>query len=161
MSEIAYWVDGDFAFSIHQADEMGHLCGYLGLPPCHPWSGLDYDDIDASVHGGLTWAGYETIFRRTNPARLKHLMERFKGDHSHDTEYESLPRFIEEPTGPYPHDTGLNLFWIGFDCAHLGDAVPGLGHLSSGDVYRDEGFVRDELRHLATQAAAAAQMVPA
>lgn len=31
-------------------------CGYVDLPPKHPWHGKEYDDIDAEVHGGLTYA---------------------------------------------------------------------------------------------------------
>jgi hypothetical protein len=34
----------------------GALCGYAGVPPRHPWHGLEYDGIDADVHGGLTYA---------------------------------------------------------------------------------------------------------
>lgn len=35
---------------------MGQLCGYVGLPPGHPWHGKDYMQPDVSVHGGLTYA---------------------------------------------------------------------------------------------------------
>ena len=35
---------------------MGNLCGYVAMPPGHPWHGKHYNDIDASVHGGLTYA---------------------------------------------------------------------------------------------------------
>jgi hypothetical protein len=34
----------------------GAWCGYVAVPPGHPWHGKDYNDIDASVHGGLTYA---------------------------------------------------------------------------------------------------------
>jgi hypothetical protein len=34
----------------------GHLCGYVAIPPGHPWHGKAYDEIDADVHGGLTYA---------------------------------------------------------------------------------------------------------
>lgn len=34
----------------------GALCGYVGVPPGHPWHGMDYDRIDVDVHGGLTYA---------------------------------------------------------------------------------------------------------
>lgn len=37
---------------------LGHLCGYLVIPPRHPWNGKDYDDLDCSVHGGITCSGY-------------------------------------------------------------------------------------------------------
>lgn len=30
--------------------------GYVAVPQGHPWFGLDYDDIEADVHGGLTYA---------------------------------------------------------------------------------------------------------
>jgi len=35
---------------------MGHWCGYVGVPPGHPWHGTDYRHIEASVHGGITYA---------------------------------------------------------------------------------------------------------
>ena len=34
----------------------GAWCGYVGVPPAHPWFGKDYDEIGADVHGGLTYA---------------------------------------------------------------------------------------------------------
>lgn len=33
----------------------GAWCGYVGLPPGHPWRELHYDDIPADIHGGLTY----------------------------------------------------------------------------------------------------------
>ncbi len=35
---------------------MGHRCGYVKVPPGHPWHGGNYNDIGADVHGGLTFA---------------------------------------------------------------------------------------------------------
>lgn len=54
----------DFALFTHRAitcaiirvPHSGHLCGYIGVPEWHPWHGQDYDSIEASVHGGLTYA---------------------------------------------------------------------------------------------------------
>jgi hypothetical protein len=37
-------------------NSSGALCGYVGVPPGSPYHGLDYDDVDISVHGGLTYA---------------------------------------------------------------------------------------------------------
>jgi hypothetical protein len=35
----------------------GNLCGYVGVPPGHPWHGKDYSDLDnVDVHGGLTYS---------------------------------------------------------------------------------------------------------
>lgn len=47
---------GEFPYAILEHDVMGHLCGYLGVPRNHPWYGLDYDDIYADVHGGITFS---------------------------------------------------------------------------------------------------------
>ena len=57
------------------ATDMGHRCGYVGVPAEHPWFGKD--DVDLDVHGGVTYAGM-----------------RMEDD----------------------------LWWFGYDCAHLGDA---------------------------------------
>lgn len=34
---------------------MGGLCGYVGVPPEHPFHGLDYQEVPVDVHGGLTY----------------------------------------------------------------------------------------------------------
>src|SRR4051812_33030319 len=34
----------------------GAWCGYVGVDPTHPYHGRDYDSLDVSVHGGLTYA---------------------------------------------------------------------------------------------------------
>jgi hypothetical protein len=34
----------------------GFRCGYVRLPPGHPWHGLEPCDIDARVHGSVNWA---------------------------------------------------------------------------------------------------------
>ena len=36
---------------------MGNLCGYVGVPPEHPWHGKSFEDIEAFAHGSLTYAG--------------------------------------------------------------------------------------------------------
>jgi hypothetical protein len=100
-----------------QVPSLGLLCGYVGVPPGHPWHGKGYDDIGADVHGGLTYA---------QPHR---------------------PREDADPGGRW---------WVGFDCAHVGDYVPGLGRLSPGDVEWDEPAVRAEVERLAKQAREAA-----
>lgn len=37
-------------------NQMLAWCGYVGVPAGHPAYGMDYDDVDVSVHGGLTYA---------------------------------------------------------------------------------------------------------
>lgn len=35
---------------------IGALCGYVAVEPGHPWHGKGYRDVDAEVHGSLTYA---------------------------------------------------------------------------------------------------------
>src|SRR5260221_8568664 len=44
-----------FPCLIVRVDHSGHLCGYVAVPPGHPWHGADYNDVSADVHGGLTY----------------------------------------------------------------------------------------------------------
>lgn len=46
-------------------NDMGSWCGYVGMPPEHPWSGYDRNTIhglseDLHAHGGLTFSGWST-----------------------------------------------------------------------------------------------------
>lgn len=41
---------------LHRVAGHGAWCGYVGVPPTHPWHGRGYDDVDVDVHGGLTYA---------------------------------------------------------------------------------------------------------
>jgi len=158
MSELEFLVLGDFPASIHRQDGLGHLCGYLGVPKPHPWYGLDYDQIDADVHGGLTYFGHETVSYRSSESRREFLYSRSLNGWSEEDykAYAALPRWDSQGTEPFPHDTGLDIWWVGFDCAHSSDLVPGLWlHIGTGGVYRDLDYVRAELEKLASQAAAA------
>jgi hypothetical protein len=38
------------------AHPAGHRCGYVTVPAGHRCEGMDYNDIDVSVHGGLTYS---------------------------------------------------------------------------------------------------------
>lgn len=44
-----------------------------------------------------------------------------------------------------------NVWWLGFDCAHLGDAYPAEDGMMSGETYKDIGYVRAEVERLAVQ----------
>jgi hypothetical protein len=36
-------------------NSLGALCGYVALPPGHPYYGKDYKGMNVDVHGELTW----------------------------------------------------------------------------------------------------------
>lgn len=111
----------------------GHLCGYVGVQPGHPWHGEDFSagSIDGEwpdVHGGITYS------------------EECAGNICHT---------------PKPGEPE-HLFWQGFDCAHLGDLSPGhmrnaaeLAKWLQWETYKGVAFVRSELESLAEQAARA------
>lgn len=40
-------------------NDMGYRCGYVKVTRGHPWYGKAYDDVDAEVHGGLTFAEHD------------------------------------------------------------------------------------------------------
>jgi hypothetical protein len=50
------WRDGGFPCLMSRHPTAGHWCGYIGVTKDHPWFNKSYDDVDASVHGGLTYA---------------------------------------------------------------------------------------------------------
>lgn len=120
---------------------MGALCGYVGVSEGHPWFAKDYDDMEADVHGGLTYADF--------------CQEDMDEGHS-----------ICHVVDPGEPD---RVWWLGFDCAHCGDLIPGcirdtdlnparafLEGYSAGEVYRDRAYVKQQCAQLAAQAAKAA-----
>jgi hypothetical protein len=135
----AVWVDEDTGLDclVCRSNGLGSWCGYVGLPPGHPWYGLGYDDIPAQAHGGLTYSA---------PC---------------DGDPESGICHVPAPGAPE------HLYWIGFDCAHTGDFWPVMNFidrwldpiryqdLTKLATYRTLAYVQEETRQLARQAHAA------
>lgn len=109
---------------------IGYRCGYVRIPPGHPWHGKGYDDVKPypEVHGGLTFT---------------------------------------EPDTHCGKGGADDAWWLGFDCAHAGDAAdpslptsdgaplhPALARLGreSGEI-RTTDYVEEQCRRLAEQAA--------
>lgn len=82
-----YIIEKDFIINGYRCvivgQSMGHRCGYVGIPEGHRLYSKDYDEVDVTVHGGLTYAGGGI-------------------------------------GSVYPVES--DLWWFGFDCAHLWDA---------------------------------------
>ncbi len=153
MGEIAYFILGDFPCSIWKTD-MGHLCGYLGVPPSHPWYRQDQCMSGVlsriNVHGGITLACHEKSSRGLSE-EYRDAMKKLPSG-----EWKNLPplEWVDVPNkdnASWPHDTGQDVWWIGFDCNHLWDQ----------ESPKDERYVRNELEGLARQAADAMQAVTA
>lgn len=53
------WKAFGLSCAVVQAREASYRCGYVRVPPNHPMFGKYYDDVDVSVHGGLTFAKIE------------------------------------------------------------------------------------------------------
>ena len=65
----------------------------------------------------------------------------------------TLGRCIEVHGGvTYAGDLGGGGWWLGFDCGHGGDLVPGLRRFH-GEVYRDEKYVTEQCEKMARQLA--------
>lgn len=182
---------GEFPYAIHENEHAGHLFGYLGVPHSHPWYGKQ-DGIECDVHGGITFA--EASFYGSRE-KLDYLLaeiakaEAFPDDL--ETEVRGVPFKIPslKPFGDfyrqklnreiekdgdwnsYPVEIHLDLWWVGFDCGHYGDAHkvgspmwiydqefekshPQYAGMDRG-TYRDRDYVYNELESLAAQAAEA------
>ena len=117
-------------------DCLGHLCGYVGVPEGHPYFQVAEDDVDVSVHGGLTYAAFCQ-----------------EEDRDHGICH------IAEPGEPD------RVWWLGFDCAHFNDLVPGIQRFLKGEgetrndyqIYRTVAFVQAECAELARQLKEAAR----
>ena len=125
----------------------GALCGYVGVPPTHPWHGGDYGRCTASpacvnewcehtpeacldVHGGITFSGG---CNTSDPEGICH---------------------IPEPGRP------ADVHWYGWDAAHASDltffdmGIPGMPSRGDRGTYRDIAYATAECTRLASQLAA-------
>lgn len=134
------WREGEFV-CLMLRNRTGAWCGYVGVPPGHAWHGQDYDNVRVprtdpddewsdwvDVNGGLTFSGSCT---GEPPDNICHVAAPGEAD---------------------------DVWWLGFDCAHLHDVVPGMMRMgeSWGEAsYKDVPFVKREVERLVEQAASA------
>lgn len=117
----------------------GALCGYVGVSEDHPWHGLDYNSCPSvcgedwcghspgsriEVHGGLTFS--DKCADTGDPSKhICHLPDEGEPD---------------------------SVWWLGFDCAHLGDVSPAYDSMFNAEgSYKDVAYVKSEIRSLARQ----------
>lgn len=111
---------------------LGALCGYVAVPPEHPWHGAHYDDVPASAHGGLTFA------------------DRCHGEICH----------VPQPGEPddvwwFGFDCGHYQDLIPEFCKRIADGAYYAPILTEGVSYRDVAYVRAETLELAEQVVSA------
>lgn len=53
------WEHAGLLCAVVQGREGSNRCGYVRIPPTHPFYQKNYMDVDMEVHGGLTYAQIE------------------------------------------------------------------------------------------------------
>jgi hypothetical protein len=81
--------------SLRRSPFSGSWCGYVAVPPGHPYHGAPYDDVPVEVHGDLTFASYCN-----------------EEDAEHGVCHVALPGEPER------------VYWLGFDFGHFLDMSP-------------------------------------
>jgi hypothetical protein len=116
----------------------GAFCGYVGVNEGHPWFGRHKYEIDAEVHGGVTFAL------------------------ACERDGEQSSNICHQPDQGEPD----KVWWVGFDCAHSLDLLPSQpGWPLRGvdfdlpewaqPVYRDLSYVERHVGYLALEATSA------
>lgn len=123
----------------------GAWCGYVGVPPSHPWHGKGYS---ACL---LADCGEEWCYEHSLGARLEvHGGITYTNSCQEDAGPEAI---CHVPLPGREHD----VWWIGFDTAHYGDVMPGYPELSGPESsYKGVGYMLAEVAQLAEQLAAVA-----
>lgn len=165
---MTYEVESDFAAHglrcVVLMTDMGHRCGYVGIPPNHPLHGLDYSEPSPVLDAAWEQAKLGPIGKRGIIPMLFHVGQA----QAHPAArvvfdvHGSLTFADSDPRYPVPND---GLWWFGFDCAHAGDApdverivnAPTRGicrRLPQTGVVRSQEYLEEECRKLAEQLAA-------
>ncbi len=133
--------------------DLGHRCGYVGLPAGHPLYGVDYSE--KSPHLKLN---PERSTEKMSPIQIlcgagKDMDELNSPEHVF--EVHGGLTFSGNGRGKYPVES--ELWWFGYDCGHSGDApAPGsrmaqYGLEIEGDVHRTLDYCEAECESLAKQ----------
>jgi hypothetical protein len=122
----------------------GFRCGYVRVPPGHPWHGKRHDEIEAVVHGGLTFAEADVGCDQGVPDDAWWLG--FDFAHNLDAPDPALTQRPLSPDSRAILDMGNMLERLGLAGEHLGDRG---GHVWTQDE------VEAQCRDLCRQASVA------
>lgn len=143
--DIVEWVDPQTGYRCRaeRHPRMRHWCGYVQIPEHHPWHGKSYNDC---ISPGCTNDREETTcWDEDPPHHIDALVEVHGG---------------VTWGGHYPGVDEVPGWWLGFDCAHFMDLVPGINGpegllprtpFSEHLTYRDIGYAREQTASLAAQ----------
>ncbi len=132
-------------------NHAGALCGYVGVPPGHPWHGKDYGECVEEPACGDCWCDHSPGARTEVHGGLT-----FAGPCQEGAEDGPGICHVPEPDRP------ANVWWLGFDCNHYMDIAPLINGPEASAWCRLEGtyktfaYVQNECRDLARQVKAAA-----
>ncbi len=175
MSDMTFYVHGewenepDFEEFVHAElpclvvrTDMGHLCGYVGVPPGHPAYPTKLEDMNTTMREGLPdFRDEEKWMIEPNPDAPEHMI---------DISYQDLDVEVHggltwSELGDEYRGRRKGFKWFGFDCAHVGDYLPPtdekiaeinarfpMNHRK--EEYKNWSYVRKEVEHLAEQLAA-------
>lgn len=149
---------GEFPYAIWE-NGLGFLCGYIGVPPGHPWYGQDMDDVECDVHGGVTYTQgnihglHEAINLLHAKINENNIIDFYEQRLAEEKELAGL-------YSNYPIDGArYDCWWLGFDCGHYMDAArPGsyMDGMFNYGTYRDRDYVFKEIEDMVQQAISAA-----
>lgn len=146
---------------IVQHPDLGHLHGYVGVPPEHPFYELQYRQCALGCSGRWTSLSeiWEEIYRLNPefgpPPALAPGGSFQVWDCISEQGHVCPDRVLVVHGGVTYSDRNIEgmrpgLWYFGFDAAHFGDLVPGYP-FTKGDVYRDQGYVAGEVEQLYQQ----------
>lgn len=135
-------------------------CGYVVVPPDHPWHGLAEDDDVSPLRD------FSNVWEQDAPPVLSAFVNAF-GPERPDDGSEQLDLTVRvhggitcaRPRRALLGESDDATGWVfGFDCAHAGDLMPGI-HFTplidraweDTEVYRDRDYVFGETSRLAAQ----------
>lgn len=150
---------------IMRASHGGYLGGYVGVPADHPLHGFDHaaipSDLGIDVHGGIT---YSRACEHGPAPRSSFSEESSRICHVPRSGAGAQRASITHATDYRVKD---DAWWLGFECDHVYDLVPGnpgsKGRFlaaETGPVYRGEAYVYGEVAYLAEQLHAIARGLP-